>query len=199
MLLLLLSMLLLHTSHAHSRIWLSAANASFRSGSDLTDRPDVGKSTISFTQTVDGVHATGLLYALQGREGPVGFAYVASDTPVDATQYSAVELWFKGGPKGTKFQVLVKDDQENQPQGILSFKSKLFEATENPDIVKLDFKDFIGDIRGRSYPDFKLRLDKIKTFQVQLTRSTQVLSTVPLPFNFSITGDVILVNGASKM
>jgi hypothetical protein len=141
------------------------------------------------------------LYALQGRTGPVGFAYVASDIPIDASEFTGIELVFCGKPAGARFSVLVKDDQANQPQGELTFGSVIFEATGNPQNLKLKFEDFTGSIRGKSYPEFKLHLDKLKTFEVELTRSTQVgqlLSTVPLAFSFSLTGDVTLTNDSSN-
>jgi hypothetical protein len=169
--------------------WLSVKNTDWKVRTDKTERPDVGLSTLEFTNN-GSLKADGLLYSIAGKNGPVGFALVEAGAEVDGSAYETLCFEFGGTPAGAHFQVLLKDDQSNQPNGTLTFQHD-FVATSEKRSHCFALSEFAPTIRGAAAPGFILNRTSLRYFSLQISRSSQVeplLSISPIKFTFSLSG-----------
>lgn len=159
---------------------------------DKTERPEIGASSLELT-VEKTVQAKGLLYALPGRRGKVGFAVIETQVPVDASTYRDLCFRFFGEPSGAHYQILLKDDQSDHPSGTLTFQSD-FVATGKSESVCLPLSDFVATIRGSQISGFTLNRKAIRSFSIQISRSRleePLLSQSPLGFSFSLHGELL--------
>jgi len=175
-------------------VWFSPPEVDWRVRTDKSERPDIGLSTLEL-EVDDAVRTQGLLYALPGKKkGKVGFALIEAPEPVDATAFREVCFGFNGGPRGAHFQVLLKDDQAEQPDGTLTFQSDFVASGEAQDLC-LPLSNFVAHIRGAKVSDFVLNKRSLRSFSVQISRSRleePLYSQSPLGFQFGLQGDVRL-------
>jgi hypothetical protein len=174
-------------------MWFSAENVEWRVRTDKTERPEIGASSLAVA-VEKTVRAHGLLHALQGKRGTVGFALIEAQALVDASATRDLCFRFSGGPCGAHFQVLLKDDQSDQPNGTLTFQSN-FVATGKSENICLPLLGFVATIRGAEVPSFVLNRRALRSFSIQISRSRlegPLLSQSPLSFWFTLEGEVQL-------
>jgi len=169
--------------------WFCVANVEWRVRTDKTERPEIGASSLEL-EAGNPLKAQGLLHALAGKSGTVGFALVETQVPADASAFRDVCFRFSGEPSGAHFQVLLKDDQWDHPKGTLTFQSD-FVASGKLENVRLPLSSFVATIRGAAVPGFVLNRRAIRTFSIQISRSRleePLLSQAPLSFRFTLEG-----------
>lgn len=172
--------------------WFSVSDVEWTVRTDKTERPAIGKSTLEVS-VGDSVHATGLLYALPGRKGPVGFALIEAPVPADASRHGEICFDFSAEPVGLHFQALLKDEQADQPQGTLTFQRDFLVTAPGRQRWSFPLSEFRATIRGTPVSGFALQRQSIRAFSLQITRSSQqppFLAQSPLPFAFSLAGEV---------
>lgn len=174
--------------------WFSAVDVEWRVRTDKTERPDVGASSLEVAVVENTVQAHGLLHALPGKIGPVGFALFEAQVPVNASAIRDICFHFSGWPRGAHCQVLLKDDQWDHPKGTLTFQSG-FVALGESEKVCLSLSRFVATIRGAEVPGFVLNRRALHSFSIQISRSRlqePLLSQSPLSFRLSLEGEVRL-------
>ncbi len=174
-------------------VWFSSPEVDWRVRTDKTERPEIGLSTLEL-EVDDAVNGEGMLYALPGKTGKVGFALIEAQAPVDAAAYRDVCFRFSGEPKGAHLQALLKDDQAEQPRGTLTFQTDFVASGEVQDIC-LPLSRFVAHIRGTAVSGFVLNAHSLRSFSIQISRSRleePLLSQSPLGFQFALRGDVRL-------
>lgn len=174
--------------------WFSVVDVDWRVRTDKTERPGIGASSLKVA-VEKTVAAEGLLCALPGESGPVGFALIEAQVPVNASAMREVCFHFSGWPSGAHYQVLLKDDQSDHPNGTLTFQSD-FVATGKSESICLPLSGFVPTIRGRRVSGFVLNRQAIRSFSIQISRSRlqePLLSQSPLGFYFTLGGEVRLI------
>ncbi len=175
--------------------WFSAAEVEWRVRTDKTERPEIGASALE-VEVGKTVRGKGLLRALPGKLGPVGFASIEAQVSVDASGMPGVCFQFGGGPSGAHYQILLKDDQSDHPNGTLTFQSD-FVVSGKIEKICLPLSSFMATIRGAPVPRTVLNVRRLQSFSIQISRSRlkePFLSQSPLSFWFIIEGEVRLVH-----
>lgn len=188
---LMLPIIVSFAAQASESPWFSFSGIDWKVRTDKTERPGVGKSTLEITGDND-LQGSGLLYAIAGKKGPVGFALVEIVAEANASAFNGLCFDFTGGPTGSHFQALLKDDQSDQPEGTLTFQRD-FMATAEKKTYCFSFSEFTATIRGAAVSNFSLNRKSLESFSLQISRSSQkepLLSISPLPFDFTLSGKV---------
>lgn len=170
--------------------WFSVADVQWRVRTDKSERPEIGASTLVLQLDQNSLKAQGLLHALPGKRGTVGFALVEANIPVDASAMHDICFRFTGMPSGAHYQVLLKDAQWDQPNGTLTFQSDFVASGEEQNIC-LPLSSFVATIRGAKVSGFVLNRQSLRSFSIQISRSRleePLLSQNPLPFQFTLEG-----------
>lgn len=174
--------------------WFRVVDVEWRVRTDKTERPDIGASSLEL-EVEKTAQAQGLLHALPGKVGPVGFALIEAEVPVDASAMGGICFRFSGGPSGAHYQALLKDDQSDHPKGTLTFQSDFVTSGKSENIC-LALSGFVATIRGAEVPGFVLNPRALRSFSIQISRSRleePLLSQSPLEFQFTLSDEVRLV------
>lgn len=174
--------------------WFSVVDMEWRVRTDKTERPEIGASSLEVAVVEKTVQAKGLLHALPGKTGKVGFALVEAQVPADASAIRDVCFRISGGPSGAHYQVLLKDDQSDHLNGTLTFQSD-FVVTGMSESFCLPLTGFVATIRGSEVSGFVLNRQALRSFSIQISRSRleePLLSQSPLSFRFTLEGEVRL-------
>ena len=156
---------------------------------DLSERPEIGKTTATCREIPDGVVFTGLLASLPANSGPVGFAIARKMGGPPFLMNDLLKFKARSSRNDIHFSVALEDAQMKTIWGELTFE-KSFKPSQHKQEFQFLVSELKPKIRGKPAPAFTIIRNQIVSFSFQILRSRQdqaLLAEAPLEFELTIT------------